>query len=271
MASDVLEQLEELLAVESGIATALPHFRRLLVPAYVRPLIHQGLAALSTGSSDTSQKARPGDLRLHDSARLDLRARMVSKRATSSNGRIEMLTRHTLVGNAGTVPFRLRRWRQARPLPNDVFDPRKRLETAEEHLLQPGDAIALCAASDGYTLLALERPGLALIAAGPHIVPFAWHYDAATGSPIRLAPVRKEWLYLQEILRLAGVVGDASLGPALASAYAHPCHFVRWATATTATRVAPQIGRELCEALTTDPHPQLRAAARTLLAGNSRS
>ena len=261
-----LEALEGMLDREADLAGALTPFRRLLDPEFVRAFVHGGVAELADADGGAGRKAPAGHLRIHDTPQLDVRARLVSGWEPMPGAPIVTLTRHTLVGNAGSSTFIVRRWRQPNPLPNDAFDRHRRLDACGDHVLRPREALALVAASDAFVLLATAGPALALTAAGPHVVPFAWHYDPVSGHPLRLAPARKEWLYLQEVLRLAATVGDASLGPALASLYAHPSHFVRWAAANTARRVAPNTGWDLCRALASDPHPQVRAAAQAVLA-----
>ena len=261
-----LEALDGMLDREADLAEALQPFLALLKPEFVRAFVIGGLAELRAGGGGGARRAPAGHLRIHDAPQLDVRARLVSGREPPPGAPIVTLTRHTLVGNVGSSAFVVRRWRQPNPLPNDAFDPRRRLDGSSDRVLEPGDALALTAASDAFVLLEAAGPGLALTAAGSLRVPFAWHYDPRSGRPVRLAPARKDWLYLQEVLRLATAVGDASLGPALATLYAHPSHFVRWAAANAAWRVAPQTGWSLCRALASDPHPQIRAAAETMLA-----
>jgi hypothetical protein len=260
-----LEALDGKLDREADLADALRTFRRFLDPGFVRAFVHGGLAELRSGDGGAGRRAPAGHLRIHDAPQLDVRARVVSGRKARAGAPIVTLTRHTLVGNAGSAAFLVRRWRQP-PLPNDVFDPNRRLDACDDVVLEPGEAIALSAPSDAFVLLKNAEPAMALTAAGSHVVPFAWHYDAVSGRPIRLAPVHKEWLYLQELLRLAAAVGDESSAPGLAALYAHPSHFVRWSAASTARRIAPQTGWDLCRALASDPHPQIRAAARAVLA-----
>jgi hypothetical protein len=258
--------LEGTLADASRVEAGLEPFRRLLHPEFVRAFVDRDLRALGAGSGFATGKARVGHLRIHDAADLDVRACAVACEPPPDNVPVVMLTRHTLVGNAGPSPFVVRRWHQPEAPPNDVFDGRKPLAAPVDHMLRPREAVALYAGADAFALVGIERPGVALTAAGPHVLPFAWHYDPASRRPLRLTPVRKDWLYLQELLRFAEVAGDASLGTALTGLCAHPSHFVRWSAANAARRVAPRAGRDALRALANDPHRQLRAAVQLILA-----
>ena len=263
-----VDVLEGMLAEGARLEAALEPFRSFLRPDVVRAFVDRGLAALAAGAGFATSAAAAGQIRIYASSNLDVRARRVAG-GPPADAPIVTLTRHTLVGNAGRRPFALRCWHQPDAFPNDVFDRRRRIGAASERLLRPGEAVALQAPFDAFACVGSAGTGIALTAAGPHVVPLAWHYDAASRHPIRLAPARKDWLFVQELLRFAGAAGDASLGPALVGLTAHPSHFVRWSAAKAARRVAPQAGRDAIRALAADPHPQLRAAAQALLAAEA--
>jgi len=263
------EVLDGMLVDGDRLGAALAAFRPLVRPEFVRAFVDRDLAALAAGAAFATSNAAAGHLRIHASPNLVVRVRAIPAGDPPATVPIVTLTRHTLVGNAGRSALRLQRWHQPNPLPNDVFDRRKTLTRDSDLMLGPGEAVAFHAARHAFAYAGCEGSGVALTAAGPHVVPLAWHYDAASRQPIRLAPAHKDWLFVQALLRFADGVGDASLGPVLASLHEHPSHFIRWGAAQTAHRIAPEAGRDALRALTSDPHPQLRAAAQFLLAGTA--
>jgi hypothetical protein len=77
-------------------------------------------------------------------------------------------------------------------------------------------------------------------------------------------PAGRASLRLLEVIAFADAVGNAALLPALRGIARHPSHFVRWAAAKTALRLAPHDRDETLRALAADKHPQVRAAGEAL-------
>ena len=246
-------------------ALPLDVFRRLLRPDVVRTFVEADLRRLVAGEPHDTKDASAGQLRLIATAELDLRARIVRPGAARSRS-IVTLTRNTMLGNAGREPFALRCWSVPPGVANDVFDPAVRIVAEPEQVLAPGEARTLRAATDAYEIVAAGRPAVALTAAGPPVAALAWHYERTTLRPVRAEPARKDWLLARELLAFAEMLGDASLLPAMAELAEHPSHFVRWAAAKAAYRIAPDASLAALRGLASDPHPQLRGAARRLLA-----
>ncbi len=243
----------------------LDDFRRLLRPDVVRTFVEADLRRLVSRQPHDTKDAAAGQLRLIATPELDLRARIVRPDAPLART-IVTLTRNTMLGNAGREPFVLRCWSVPPGVANDVFEPAVRIVPEAEAVLAPGDARTLRAATHAYEIVPAERAAVALTAAGPPVAALAWHYERTTLRPVRAEPARKEWLLVRELLAFAEMLADASLVPAMAELAEHPSHFVRWAAAKAAYRIAPDAGLAALRALAGDGHPQLRGAARRLLA-----
>lgn len=262
---DAAPVLARHLSAGEALADVPYAFRFFLQPEFVRAFVEGDLRSLIAGTPYATKDAPAGGLRLYHSPELAIRARVVTPQAPPSRS-ITTLTRHTLVGNGGRAPFVLRRWRLSQSTPSGVFDPTLRLLPEADVLLAPGDAVAIAAGTEAYDVVASERTAVAITAAGTPIVLLGWHFNRATMRPARAEPARREWLFLRELLTFAEMIGDASLVPAIAELTEHPLPTLRWAAAKTANRIAPNAGRVALRSLMADEYPQLRDAARRLLA-----
>jgi hypothetical protein len=244
----------------TGAATL---FRTALRPDIMRGLLESELAAVAAERPTACSNRGAGTLRILSEAgtRTDLRLVRAAEPLPAS---VFTLTRNSLVGNAGRAAFVLRRWLQPDPHPNDVFDPSRTLRREEEITLAPGEAIGLRAGYEAYHVLALARPAIVLSLAGPVAIPLAWQHRCDDGRPIRAVPAGNASLRLMELIAFADSIGDATLLAALRAVSAHPSHFVRWAAAKTALRIAPDQREDTLRALAADAHPQVRAAAEAL-------
>ena len=248
---------------------ALESFASALESDAIRKLLNTELNALLRGTPAPTKSAPAGQLRIVSGPDADMRLRVVQPANAPASAFIKTLTRNTLIGNAGNAPFAVRRWLQKEPFPNDVFDARKTIEAAGAVALFPGKSISLRAGYDAYEIAPTDRAAAVVTLAGTHAVPLTWLYRRDTRRAISVEPVARDWLRIQELLAFADAIGDASLAPALASLAVHPSHFVRWAAAKSALRVAPARADATLRALADDRHPQLRAAARLLLANRT--
>lgn len=255
--------LAQLIGSPATLERAVVPFRGLLGSRVLIAAVERELEVLRAGGS-VNRQAPVGQLQVLATPELRVRGRIVQPDAPTSRI-VSGLTRHTLVGNAGTATFVVRRFRQPHPEPNDVFDPTKKLETLGDTALEPGEAIALRAAVDAYDIVAQDAAAIALIAASPYMVDLEWHYERATLRPKRLEPVRNSWLRLRELLRFGEALGAPDLIGALEALIPHPSHFIRWSAARLAMGLSPERGTEVMRALVDDPHPQLQAAARKTL------
>ena len=263
-----LDELAVALGGDAPLSGALAPFDRLLSGGLLRERLNERLAVLAAGATSSERLTRPEYVTVAFHPGVRVRARIV-RPGDAPRATIAMLSRHTMVGNNGRTPLVVQRYRQPRPEPNDVFDPRRTIDAPSPLRLLPGDALALTAAADGFELVAEDGPGVALIADGPNMVPLRWHHDRATRKPVRAEPSRTTWLRVRELIRYAALIGEPSSAAALAELTAHPSHFIRWAAARTALKIDRTIGRAAMERLVDDPHPQLRDAARAILAGAS--
>lgn len=263
----------QLVAAGEGIAAdlqadrrdaALARLRPILRPELLRELIDLELRALLDGSPAPTKRAPEGELRLSKGGTFDMRVRVV-RPDTRPPQHIKTLTRPTLIGNAGAQPFVVRRWWQPEPFPNDLFDARKTIEVRGEVTLGSGEAMALRAGYDAYEIAAGERSAVVVTVAAAHAVSLTWMYRRDTGRPVRVEPVARDWLRVQELLTFADALEDPSLVPAIAQLAEHPSHFVRWAAAKSTLRLAPEAANETLRSLANDPHAHVRSAARQLL------
>jgi hypothetical protein len=175
------------------------------------------------------------------------------------------LTRNTLIGNAGSAPVAIRRWRQPQPFPNDVFDVAKTIEAAPDVTLGSGDVLALRAGFDAYDIVAHDRAAVLFVLGGQSALPLAWTYRRHTRLPVAAQPVDRAWLRIRQLLAFSDALADASLVPAIAALADHPSHFVRWAAGVSTARLAPTAAAPFLRGLAGDPHPHVRAAAQHLL------
>ena len=250
---------------DGRVALARAAFRSLLRPEVARSLIEAELTAFLRHDAPPTKGAPSGRLRIVGTDHADLRLRIVrpGKRGTAT---VATLTRPTMVGNAGRAPVIVRRWYQPDPFPNDRFDAARTIVPAADVRLDPGDLVALRAAFDAYDLEADDRAATVFVIGGAHEVALAWTHRRRGGRPLAASPVARSWLRLRELLTFADALGDATLVPAIAQLGEHPSHFVRWAAATSALRLAPDASLARLRTLTDDAHPQVRAAARETLA-----
>lgn len=245
---------------EVGIAA----LRALLAAGIVTEFLNERLRALADGPSPAPPSGQATRIRIIRTPGLRLDATVVSPDA-AERATVEVVTRHTLVANAGTAPLRVRRFRQPNPEPHDVFDPARRLERLDDLVLPPGDVSVFGACCDAYELRA-DAPALAVTAAGPHQTSLRWFHDVRSLRPVRATPTDEGWLRIRELLRLAEVMGDASVVPTLRGLRDHPSHFVRWSAAQSVLRISRPDGIAWLREAAHDPHPQVRSAARGLLA-----
>jgi hypothetical protein len=273
MSTDVRTASERLLTIVMHIAPLLEEepcvpaaavmFREALRPDIMREIVETELASIAANRPPSHVDRGDRTLRLLGVAGTRTEVRLVPLTRPPS-AFISTLTRNSLVGNAGRAPFVVRRWLQPQPYPNDVFDPSRTLHHAEDITLAPGEAIGLRAGYDAYDVVPIERTAVILSLAGPVGVPLAWLHRREDGRPVRAVPAGRASLRLLEVITFADSIGNAALLPALRGVATHPSHFVRWAAAKTALRIAPHERDETLRVLAADEHPQVRTAAEAL-------
>ena len=249
-------------------ALAREAFRPMLRPDVARGLIEAELIALLRHDAPPTRSAPSGQLRIVGGAHADLRLRIVRPGELGA-ATVATLTRPTMVGNAGRAPVVVRRWYQPQPFPNDRFDAARTIVPAADVRLDAGDVIALRAGFDAYDLNADDRGTIVFVIGGAHELALAWTHRRNGGRALAASPVARSWLRLRELLTFSEALADASLVPAIAQLGEHPSHFVRWAAATSALRLAPDASLARLRALADDAHPQVRAAAEATLARNA--
>ena len=134
--------------------------------------------------------------------------------------------------------------------------PRRSLDRGSACLMPAGLGIRLISSGQPtWTLSIFQEPCL----------PFIWQYDMTTKCPVRSISAETATTRIELSLRLLAELGDAPDEAVLASLFGHSAHHVRWQAAATLVRLDETRGLAAIEALTTDVHPQVRAAAgRTL-------
>lgn len=114
------------------------------------------------------------------------------------------------------------------------------------------------ASGDMILLQATMRTGAA---------PFLVEYDSATLDCIGVAAADEQASRIQMLASLIGMLEPSDGGPALALAAASPHGFVRWHAMREWLALDPPAALSTLEGMAADdPHPQVRAAARTTLA-----
>ena len=261
----MLDRLESALAsTPPDTAAGVVALQALLADGFVTDVVNERLRMLAAGPAPAPPSANTSRVRIVRTARLRIDVTVVTP-DTPERGAVDVVTRETLVANAGASPLRIRRFRQPHPEPHDVFDPARRLEPLDDLMLPPGGVASFHACVDAYALRA-DAATVAVTAAGPHRASLRWYHDARSLRPVRAAPTDDAWLRIRELLRLAEVMGDPSVVPALRGLRDHPSHFVRWSAAQTVLRISRPDGIAWLREAVDDPHPQVRSAARGMLA-----
>lgn len=261
----MLERLESALAsTPPDTAAGVVALQALLAAGFVTDAVNERLRALAEGPAPAPPSGKTTRIRIVRTDRLRLDA-MVVVPGAPERAAVEVVTRETLVANAGSAPLRIRRFRQPAPEPHDVFDPARRLEPLDELVLPPRGIASFHARVDAFDLRA-DAATVAVTAAGPHRAALRWFHDVRSLRPTRATPTDEAWLRIRELLRLAEVIGDPSVMPSLRELREHPSHFVRWSAAQTALRISRPDGVAWLREAVDDSHPQIRSAARGLLA-----
>lgn len=261
----MLDRLESALAsTPPDTAAGVVALQALLADGFVTEVVNERLRLLAAGPAPAPPSANTKRIRLLRTARLRIDVTVVTPGAPK-RAAVDVVTRETLVANAGASPLRIERFRQPEPEPHDVFDPARRLQPLQDLVLAPRGVASFHACVDAYRLDA-DAATVAVTAAGPHRASLRWYHDARTLRPFRAAPTDDAWLRIRELLRLAEVIGDPSVVPSLQGLREHPSHFVRWSAAQAVLRISRPDGIAWLREAVDDPHPQVRSAARGQLA-----
>jgi hypothetical protein len=171
------------------------------------------------------------------------------------------------LGAAGRTPIAFELYEAPDRRRSDVYDSSARLRIVERRVLKPGEFAFLRPQVHAYRAgSAFAANALALVFQDAEVVPLCWKYDEETLAPVAAIPTDLNTSRLRETLRLIGALADARFVPRLVNLYNHPSHFVRWAVIRTLFRVSVEDGMRLAKRACHDRHPQVREAAKVLLA-----
>lgn len=109
------------------------------------------------------------------------------------------------------------------------------------------------------------RPGVTLrVNSGP-LADFEWAFDRSTLKPVGLTPIDPVESNLSTIFSLLSAVGDAGSVEHLEPFLTSKRHFVRWNAAQAIAALDVDACASALSRLADDPHPEVRAAARSSL------
>ncbi|GAA0318401.1 hypothetical protein GCM10009087_31040 [Sphingomonas oligophenolica] len=94
---------------------------------------------------------------------------------------------------------------------------------------------------------------------------FEWAFSRQTLRPIKMSSLRAADSNLTTIFDLLSAVGSPQSVEWLAPYAEHKLHFIRWHAVNAVGTIDSKIGLELAERAVADPHPHVRAAARSTL------
>lgn len=172
---------------------------------------------------------------------------------------------HTFLAAIGPIPLQVQRYRVPQKQRHGVFEPESRLVLAQSRTLGTGEFLALGAGIHAHAFPSDVSNKVALTLEHSRVQPLSWHYDPVSLQCVRATPTDLSLSRIKETLGLISALKDSQFVPHVTRLYRHPSHFVRWAAVRAMLTLSAPAGARLLRRARADRHPQLRAAARTLL------
>jgi hypothetical protein len=185
--------------------------------------------------------------------------------SAEEDGAITEIAQHTLVGAIGAEPVVVEKFAANGDPHWLAVDPELAVHRIVAHPLRPRTAILL--ERGDICRVTSEEPNVLLVLRLGATAPLRRHYHGKTLRAAYLTPTDMSWKRVREALGIIEALGDPELLDRVLPLTRHESPHLRWAALRTIYLVAPERGRGLLERALDDPHVQLAAAARTLLAG----
>jgi hypothetical protein len=198
---------------------------------------------------------------LHKSPMFLLEIRIVSAQQSSSGERLISAVEDQYYSPL-LSPMKLRCFRQVHPFPEDQLDTSRRLVDLGVMQLEPGWVHAVAAGHDLFEIVKVDVDTPVVILHAPSKMRHHWIYDRQSLCPTLLMSADQSTARIQYALRVLAALESHDSLPVVESLMDHPDHFIRWEVVRQAFQIDVAAGKRLLERALTDPHPEVRQAAK---------
>jgi hypothetical protein len=171
------------------------------------------------------------------------------------------LTDHMMIGFLPPSSAVIELFHQPASIPNDHFDPARRLQKFGQLSIGPNDHIKFRSGQDLFRIIRNEGPLIALILRSSQVLRFCWEYDAETLQPVEIMAGDLMASRMQFAAEALGHLGNDESLAILRDLLEHEDHFLRWQAVQSAFGIDYSIAIELLQKCISDAHPHVRRAA----------
>lgn len=241
-------------------------FQELLCSTVLCDLVNYELLKINTDPQYVPELASETQMTIVRRARYGLDLKIMPS-GTPGAPRLYSPTEHFLAGVSAGTSATVELYEQPQPLPNEIFDPKRRLINKGTRHLSSGEVLGLRAGYDIFRFHGTNTAPIVLLTfSTDFVLRLRWEYDPDTLCPTRIIAADPMSSRLEFACKMLAQFGSqTSVAPLKHLAQQHPDHFVRWTALKNLLDLNFEEGLVLLQQAVNDPHPHVRNAAHRSL------
>jgi len=160
------------------------------------------------------------------------------------------------------------RYRSIRPLDMSVFDDGAMLELSEQRTPDEGEIFTKNGTFEALDVRTNGPEAMTLRVNTTNFAQFEWAFDRETRKAKYSSAMNRIDSNLSTILEMLASVRSSESVPHVAQLSRHPAHFIRWKAIQTMWNIDETQAKDMLADALNDPHPHVRAAARSTIAAH---